>query len=127
METKEEKVQRIYSKTKIDRFYNRLVIGKGSFLVRFGSECNELIFDNVHNIFATKNKNFPPEFICLFNMVQTDVKKFIKENGDEYMSSISSSTSSIRRFFLLKSRKRFLYIPFVFSGTTLSSSSSSSP
>jgi hypothetical protein len=80
MENQEEKTQRIYSKTNVDRFFNNLVKGKGSFLVRFGSECNELIFDNVHNVFATKNKNFPPKLICLFNMVATDVKKFIKEN-----------------------------------------------
>lgn len=81
METKEEdKVQRVYSKTKIDRFYKRLIVGKGTFLVRFGTECNELIFDNVHNVFSTKNKNFPPKLICLFNMVQSDVNKFLKIN-----------------------------------------------
>ena len=81
METKEEdKIQRVYSKTKIDRFYKRLVVGKGTFLVRFGTECNELIFDSVHNVFSTKNKNFPAQLICLFNMVQTDVKKFLKIN-----------------------------------------------
>jgi hypothetical protein len=80
MENQEEKAQRIYSKTNVDRFFNNLIKGKGNFLVRFGTECNELIFDNVHNVFATKNKNFPPEFICLFNMVKTDVKKFLKVN-----------------------------------------------
>lgn len=81
METKvEDKLPRVYSKTKMDRFYNRLVLGKGTFLVRFGTECNELIFDNVHNVFSTKNKNFPSKLICLFNMVQSDVKKFLYIN-----------------------------------------------
>jgi hypothetical protein len=77
MDNQEEKLKRIYSKTKVDRFYNKLVVGKGNFLIRFGSECNELIFDNVHNVFSTINKNFDSKLICLFNMVQSDVKNFL--------------------------------------------------
>jgi hypothetical protein len=73
-----EKIKRVYSKTKVDRFYNRLVKGKGNFLIRFGSECNELIFDNAHNVFSTANKNFDNKLLCLFNMVQSDVKNFLK-------------------------------------------------
>jgi hypothetical protein len=80
MDNQEEKLKRIYSKTKVDRFYNKLVQGKGNFLVRFGSECNELIFDNVHNVFSTENKNFDSKLICLFNMVQSDVKNFLNIN-----------------------------------------------
>lgn len=75
-----EKIKRIYSKTKVDRFYNKLVKGKGNFLIRFGSECNELIFDNAHNVFATANKNFDNKLLCLFNMVQVDVKNFLRIN-----------------------------------------------
>jgi hypothetical protein len=77
MDNQEEKLKRIYSKTKVDRFYNKLVVGKGNFLIRFGSECNELIFDNVHNVFSTENKNFDSKLLCLFNMVQSDVKNFL--------------------------------------------------
>ena len=75
-----EKIKRIYSKTKVDRFFNKLVKGKGNFLIRFGSECNELIFDNAHNVFATSNKNFDNKLLCLFSMVQIDVKKFLNIN-----------------------------------------------
>jgi hypothetical protein len=77
MDNQEQKLKRLYSKTKVDRFYNKLVKGKGNFLVRFGSECNELIFDNVHNVFSTANKNFDNKLLCLFNMVQIDVNKFL--------------------------------------------------
>ena len=77
MENQEQKLKRLYSKTKVDRFYSKLVKGKGNFLIRFGSECNELIFDNVHNVFTTANKNFDNKLLCLFSMVQNDVNKFL--------------------------------------------------
>jgi len=80
MDNQEEKLKRLYSKTKVDRFYNKLVKGKGNFLVRFGSECNELIFDNVHNVFSTANKNFDNKLLCLFSMVNRDVVNFLKIN-----------------------------------------------
>lgn len=80
MDNQEQKLKRIYSKTKVDTFYNKLVKGKGNFMVRFGSECNELIFDNVHNVFSTVNKNFDNKLLCLFNMVQCDVKNFLNIN-----------------------------------------------
>jgi hypothetical protein len=80
MDNQEEKTKRIYSKTKVDRLYKKLVVGKGNFLIRFGSECNELIFDNVHNVFSTENKNFDNKLLCLFNMVLVDVKNFLKIN-----------------------------------------------
>jgi len=80
MENQDNKLKRIYSKTKVDRFYNKLVKGKGNFLIRFGSECNELIFDKVHNVFTTANKNFDNKLLCLFSMVQNDVNKFLAIN-----------------------------------------------
>jgi hypothetical protein len=80
MENQDDKLKRIYSKTKVDRFYNKLVKGKGNFLIRFGSECNELIFDKVHNVFTTANKNFDNKLLCLFSMVQNDVNKFLAIN-----------------------------------------------
>jgi hypothetical protein len=60
--------------------YSNLVEGKGNFLIRRGSECNELIFDGLHNVYATENKNFPSNKIFLFNLVNRDVKKFLKTN-----------------------------------------------
>jgi len=80
MDNQEEKPKRIYSRIKVDTFFNKLVKGKGNFLIRFGSECNELIFDKAHNIFATENNNFPKKLICLFTMVQNDVRKFLDMN-----------------------------------------------
>jgi hypothetical protein len=77
MENQEQKLKRLYSKTKVDRFYSKLVKGKGNFLIRFGSECNELIFDKVHNVFTTANKNFDNKLLCLFSMVQKDVNNFL--------------------------------------------------
>jgi hypothetical protein len=80
MENQEDKPQRIYSRIKMDNFHNKLIKGNGDFLIRFGTECNELIFDNVHNIFSTGNNNFPSEMIYLFGMVQNDVKRFLNIN-----------------------------------------------
>jgi hypothetical protein len=80
MDDSELKTKRVYSKTKVDRFYNKLVKGKGNFLIRFGSECNELIFDKVHNVFSTANKNFDNKLICLFSMVLKDVTNFLNVN-----------------------------------------------
>jgi hypothetical protein len=80
MDDLEEKIKRIYTKTKVDRFYNKLVKGKGNFLIRFGSECNELIFDKVHNVFSTANRNFDNKLICLFSMVLKDVTNFLNVN-----------------------------------------------
>ena len=80
MDNQEQKLKRIYSKTKVDTFFNKLVKGKGNFLIRFGSECNELIFDNAHNVFATVNKNFDIKLLCLFSMVQNDVNNFLDIN-----------------------------------------------
>lgn len=80
MEIQEEKLQRSYSKAKVDRFYQKLVNGKGNFLMRKGSECNEIIFDNTHNVFATESQNFPSILLFLFNLVQSDVKKHLSVN-----------------------------------------------
>jgi hypothetical protein len=82
METEEKKSKVIYSKTNSDRFIDKLIKGKGSFMVRNGSECNELLFDDSHYIFPTKNKTFPGDMIYLFNLVRLDVKKYLSENPD---------------------------------------------
>jgi hypothetical protein len=51
-------------------------------MVRNGSECNELLFDNSHYVFPSKNKSFPGDMIYLFNSVRLDVKKYLSENED---------------------------------------------
>ena len=63
-----------------ERTYNRLVGGKHNFLIRKGSEVNQIIFGENHYLFATENKNFPKSKLYLFKMVNDDVKKFIDNN-----------------------------------------------
>ena len=46
-----DKVQRNYKRVSMDNMYNNLVKGKGDFLIRRGTECNELIFDGFHNVY----------------------------------------------------------------------------
>jgi hypothetical protein len=73
-----DKVKRNYKRVPMTSMYSNLVEGKGNFLIRRGSECNELIFDGLHNVYATESKNFPSNKIFLFNLVNRDVKKFLK-------------------------------------------------
>ena len=80
MEFNFDDVKRNYKRVPMTNMYSNLVEGKGSFLIRRGSECNELIFDGLHNVYATENKNFPSNKIFLFNLVNRDVKKFLKTN-----------------------------------------------
>ena len=75
-----ENAQRNYKRVSMDNMYANLVEGKGNFLIRRGTECNELIFDGIHNIYQTQNKNFPSNKIFLFNLVTRDVKKYLKTN-----------------------------------------------
>jgi len=80
MEIDLTKVSRKYKRVSMDSMYSTLVEGKGDFLIRRGTECNELIFDVNHNVYTTQNKNFPSKKIFLFNLVQKNVKKFLKTN-----------------------------------------------
>ena len=80
MESEPEKFQRTYKRVSMDNMYNNLVKGKGDFLIRRGTECNELIFDGLHNVYATASKNFASNKIFLFNLVACDVRKFLKTN-----------------------------------------------
>jgi len=75
-----DKLQRNYKRVTMDNMYSNLVEGKGDFLIRRGSECNELIFDGFHNVYATQNKNFASNKIFLFNLVTRNVQKFLKTN-----------------------------------------------
>ncbi len=80
MEFNFDDVKRNYKRVPMTNMYSNLVEGKGNFLIRRGSECNELIFDGLHNVYATENKNFPSNKIFLFNLVNRDAKKFLKTN-----------------------------------------------
>jgi len=63
-----------------DRTFKKLVGGKQNFLIRKGSDINQIIFGDNHYLFATENKNFPKNKLYLFKMVNDDVKKFIDNN-----------------------------------------------
>jgi hypothetical protein len=63
-----------------DRTFKKLVGGKQNFLIRKGSDINQIIFGDNHYLFATENKNFPKSKLYLFKMVNDDVKKFIDNN-----------------------------------------------
>jgi hypothetical protein len=71
---------REYKLVKMNRFFEKLKKCNADFYVRLGSECNELIYDGKHKVYATENKNFPRKFIYLFNVVQIDVKKYVAMN-----------------------------------------------
>lgn len=73
-------MKRQFKNFSCDRTYNRLVGGKHNFLIRKGSEVNQIIFGQNHYLFATENKNFPKSKLYLFKMVNDDVKKFIDNN-----------------------------------------------
>jgi len=80
MDSDNQKATRTYKRVPMTRMYTNLVEGKGDFLIRRGSECNELIFDGNHNIYATQSKNFPSNKIFLFNLVSANAKKFLETN-----------------------------------------------
>lgn len=82
MEQKEEfkGLQRNFSTGKIENFLDKLIRGKGSFVLRKGTEVNELIFDGKLTVFSAGRKNFPPNMIYMFKLVRNDVKRFLKTN-----------------------------------------------
>lgn len=73
-------MKRQFKNFSCDRTYKRLVGGKHNFLIRKGSEVNQIIFGKNHYLFATENRNFPKSKLYLFKMVNDDVKKFIDNN-----------------------------------------------
>lgn len=80
-EQQEQKLERSYKRRGMDAFMKTLIEGKANFFIRNGSECRELIFDTIHNVYATENKNFPKNKIFLFNLVNRDAKKYLEQNG----------------------------------------------
>lgn len=74
--------KRAYSTGKIENFLDRLIRGKGSFVVRKGTEVNELIFDKKLTIFSCGRKNFPPDMIYMFKIVRDDVKRYLIDNPE---------------------------------------------
>ncbi len=73
-------MKRQFKNFSCDRTYKRLVGGKHNFLIRKGSEINQIIFGKNHYLFATENRNFPKSKLYLFKMVNDDVKKFLDQN-----------------------------------------------
>lgn len=80
MEVNLKELPRQYKRVRIDRKIKTLKNCKSDFLIRLGSECNELVFDGKHTLYQTANKNFPSKFMYLFNLVQTDAKKYLQKN-----------------------------------------------
>ncbi len=72
-----DNLKRNYKRCSMDKMLNLLKGSTERYMVREGSECNELIFDGNHNVYASPNKNFPNDKICLFRMVSTNVKKYL--------------------------------------------------
>jgi hypothetical protein len=77
-----EITKRTYSTGRIENFLDKLIRGKGSFVLRKGTEVNELIFDNKLTIFSCGRKNFPADMIYMFKVVRDDVKKYLKINPE---------------------------------------------
>jgi hypothetical protein len=80
MEVNLKELPRLYKRVRIDRKFKTLKNCKSDFLIRIGSECNELVFDGKHTLYQTANKNFPSKFMYLFNLVQTDARKYLQKN-----------------------------------------------
>ena len=80
MEVEFEITKRNYKRASMDKMLNLLKGSTERYYVRYGSECSELIFDGLHNVYAAKKKNFPNNKICLFNMVKRNCEKFLVDN-----------------------------------------------
>jgi len=80
MDSDNSTVKKTYKRVKIDNMLTKLMESGQSFFVRRGTECNELLFDGVHNVYSTGRNNFPKNKIFLFNSVSADVKRFLREN-----------------------------------------------
>jgi hypothetical protein len=76
-----EKLERSYKRKGFENFTKNLIDSGADFLIRNGSECRELIYDTIHNVYATQNNNFPKNKVFLFNLVNRDVKKYLEKNG----------------------------------------------
>jgi hypothetical protein len=77
----QQKIERSYKRRGMETFVKNLVENKADFYIRNGSECRELIYDTIHNVYATENKNFPKDKIFLFNLVNRDAKKYLQQYG----------------------------------------------
>jgi hypothetical protein len=79
-ETSIRELPRKFKRVTIDRTLKKLIVCKVDFLLRKGSECNELIYDNNHRVYASRNGNFPAKKVFLFNSVQNDVRSFLENS-----------------------------------------------
>lgn len=76
-------LNRTFKRVRMDRTYNKLVKNKVSFYVRYGTECNELIYDNEFRVYTTGRNNFPPKLIFLFSVVKNNCIKYLKTQETE--------------------------------------------
>lgn len=73
-------LRRVYRRRPAEKYINKLKAFGSDFYVRIGSECTELIFDGRHKVYGSRNNNFPPSKIYLFNTVKIDVKRYLEKN-----------------------------------------------
>jgi hypothetical protein len=74
-------LRRVYRRRPVDKYLAKLKAFGSDFYIRIGSECSELIFDGRHKVYGSKQNNFPPSKIFLFNLVKRDVVKFVQDNS----------------------------------------------
>jgi hypothetical protein len=79
-------LKRSYKNVPINLIMDKLIKHGVPFYVRIGTECNELIYEGTHKVFATKNRNFPRKFLFLFNSVALNVKKYLSNVTDFQVS-----------------------------------------
>jgi hypothetical protein len=69
-----------YKGRSCDRFLSRLIKNKCNFLLKKGTEVDQIVYGDNHFLYATPNKNFAKSKLFLFKMVNDDVKKYLDEN-----------------------------------------------
>jgi hypothetical protein len=75
--------KRAYSTGKIENFLDRLIRGKGSFVVRKGTEVNELIFDKKLTIGENEaNCNVLDDKFSISKLTETELSFLYIMNGD---------------------------------------------
>jgi hypothetical protein len=87
-----KELKRVYRRRPADKYLSKLKAFGSDFYVRVGSECTELIFDGRHKVYGSKQNNFPPSKIYLFNVVRIDVKRYLEKNPDIIVSPRKTAT-----------------------------------
>ena len=73
-------MSRKYKGYSCDKFLSRLIKNKCNFLLKKGTEVDQIVYGENHFLYATPNKNFPKKKMFLFKLVNDDIKKYLDEN-----------------------------------------------